>query len=331
MSETILRQWTMLRRIKRGQRIGTQELKAYLEQEGFKVGHRTVQRDLVELAKVFPGLKNDGHKPAGWYWEIDAEVVDIPGLNPSMALSFKLVESFLKPLLPPMVGDHLQPYFQGSARVLEELADGGFSQWRERVRILPTSQPLLPARVDSALAGTVYQCLFEGKRFSARYLPRAREEAQYEFNPLALIFRERVIYLIATLWDYEDPRHFALHRFTWAEPLDKPVTRLADFDLDGYLTTAPFDYPVDTGSTIKLVARFRRGAAYHLRETPLAEDQVVDEPDDEGWVRVEASVLDTQQLRWWLMGFGDQVILLSPDPLREWHVETLGKAVANYR
>ncbi len=100
MSETILRQWTMLRRIKRGQRIGTQELKAYLEQEGFKVGHRTVQRDLVELAKVFPGLKNDGHKPAGWYWEIDAEVVDIPGLNPSMALSFKLVESFLKPLRP---------------------------------------------------------------------------------------------------------------------------------------------------------------------------------------------------------------------------------------
>ncbi|MEO5344260.1 MAG: WYL domain-containing protein [Gammaproteobacteria bacterium SHHR-1] len=315
MSDTILRQWTMLRRIKRGQRTGTQELKDYLEKEGFEVGQRTIQRDLVELAKVFPGLNNDGHKPAGWFWEADAEVIDIPGINPSMALSFKLVESFLKPLLPPVVGQHLQPYFTGAEQVLGEMDDQGFAQWNQRVRILPRSQPLLPAKVDTQIAETIYQCLFEGKRFTARYKPRERDEAQYDFNPLALIFRESIIYLVATLWDYEDPRHFALHRFTWIEPQDQPVSKPEGFDLDSYLASGSFDYPTEPNKHIRLVAQFKREAALHLEETPLSEDQVITPIDNGEWVRVEATVLDTQQLRWWLLGFGKSSVVTGPNEL----------------
>jgi predicted DNA-binding transcriptional regulator YafY len=41
------------------------------------------------------------------------------------------------------------------------------------------------------------------------------------------------------------------------------------------------------------------------------------EPDQSGWVRVQATVPDTAQLRWWLMGFGEGVEVLEPVSLRD--------------
>ena len=317
MTATLLRQWSTLKRIRRGQRTGTEELRRHLESEGLQVGLRTIQRDLTQLAELFPALKSDGSKPAGWYWEADAEVVDIPGLSPSMALSFKLVESYLKPMLPPVVGVHLQPYFDSARRILEGLDEQGFAQWNKRIRIMPRAQALLPARVDTAVAEAIYESLFLGKRFSARYTPRAKETAQYEFSPLALIFRENVVYLVATLWDYSDPRQFALHRFSHVEILDQSAAPRADFDLDAYLGAGSFDYPVGDAEPIRLVVHFDRMTAIHLEETPLSPDQQMSAVPDSEWVEVQATVLDTQQLRWWLLGFGDRVRVMAPETLRE--------------
>ena len=54
----------------------------------------------------------------------------------------------------------------------------------------------------------------------------------------------------------------------------------------------------------------------HLQETPLSEDQVIEHMQD---VRrqVSATVLETRQLVWWLLGFGDGVEVLAPQELRE--------------
>jgi predicted DNA-binding transcriptional regulator YafY len=49
---------------------------------------------------------------------------------------------------------------------------------------------------------------------------------------------------------------------------------------------------------------------------PLADDQRI-VTDDAGAVRVSAIVLDTKELRWWLLGFGDQVTVLDSARLRE--------------
>ena len=68
--------------------------------------------------------------------------------------------------------------------------------------------------------------------------------------------------------------------------------------------------------TIRLRARFANEAAAHLRESRLAEDQVI-MSDKDGWVLVEATVADTPQLRWWLLGFGAQVEVLEPVILRK--------------
>ena len=65
-----------------------------------------------------------------------------------------------------------------------------------------------------------------------------------------------------------------------------------------------------------MVVRFTLGAAEHLLETRLSLNQQI-VPDQAGWVRLQATVPNTAQLRWWLMGFGEGVEVLEPASLRQ--------------
>lgn len=135
------------------------------------------------------------------------------------------------------------------------------------------------------------------------------------FHPLGIVFRECVIYLVATVWEYKDPLHFALHRFKYCEPLPEDAVPPAEFDLDAYLASGTFQYAAAEGRKMKLVALFSGGAADHLAETPLSEDQVLISKKD-GKMEVAATVADSSQLRWWLLGFGDYVEVVRPKKLR---------------
>ena len=58
-----------------------------------------------------------------------------------------------------------------------------------------------------------------------------------------------------------------------------------------------------------------RAAGEHLFETPLSADQVLaSEPD--GRLRLSATVPNTRALVWWLLGFGDGVVIEEPASLR---------------
>jgi predicted DNA-binding transcriptional regulator YafY len=67
---------------------------------------------------------------------------------------------------------------------------------------------------------------------------------------------------------------------------------------------------------MRLEAVFSYGAAFHLHDTPLSADQVIAELDDER-VLLRATVENTAELRWWLLGFGDLVEVIAPADLRE--------------
>ena len=69
------------------------------------------------------------------------------------------------------------------------------------------------------------------------------------------------------------------------------------------------------GAPIRLEAVFTWEAAFHLRETPLRLDQTIMDRDEEG-AMVQAAVHDSSELRWWLLGFGVQVEMMAPVPLR---------------
>ena len=52
---------------------------------------------------------------------------------------------------------------------------------------------------------------------------------------------------------------------------------------------------------------------------------------DNGKIYVKATVSDTAQLRWWLLGFGAQVEVISPKKLREEIIQNAKDMIKVYR
>lgn len=76
MSSAIVRQWLILSMLPlRPRRIDTSALESGLRERGIDVHRRTIQRDLIELAAVFPIVADDRAKPFGWRWSDDASFI----------------------------------------------------------------------------------------------------------------------------------------------------------------------------------------------------------------------------------------------------------------
>jgi predicted DNA-binding transcriptional regulator YafY len=226
-----------------------------------------------------------------------------------------MVEQHLAPLLPRSAFRSIEPYLTRAGKVLDRLSENRLRSWPQKVRVVPRGQPLLAPEVKEEVLEAVCKALLEGRRLRAKYRKKGEPEAkEYEMNPLGLVFQDRVIYLVATLWDYENPLLLLLHRFESAELLEKPCTPPPGFDLEAY-SESELHFP-EGEKPLRLEAIFDAGAAAHLSETPLSEDQRMTEMSD-GRVLVKAMVADTAQLRWWLLGFGDRVEVRKPKRLRE--------------
>ncbi|MBK4735234.1 helix-turn-helix transcriptional regulator [Noviherbaspirillum pedocola] len=315
MSNTLPRMMAMLRHIPRHPRkIDTASLLQRLEGAGYRISLRSIQRDLNELSAILP-LVSDSAKPQGWSWQAEAEQFHLPFLEPQAALTFHLVQRYLHALLPESTLNYLDPWFRTANAVLAE-NDGGMTQWPDKVRVLPRGLRLQSPRVDPEVHAALYDALLDERQVMVRYLQRqATEPKEYLVHPLGVVVRDSVIYLVCTMWHFSDVRQLALHRMQSATILEERSCRPEGFSLDAYIAAGAFGYP-ESGERIALEALFTRSAAAHLSECPLSNDQRI-VPADGDAVRVCATVLDTKELHWWLLGFGDQVTVLSPPALRD--------------
>jgi predicted DNA-binding transcriptional regulator YafY len=330
MNDTLLRQWSMLREIPRHPRkIGTTEIVDRLQRAGYKTTQRTVQRDLIKLSGVLP-LLADNTKPQGWSWEANVPQLDLPALEPQAALVFHLTEKHLKSVLPATTIDYLAPWFKMAEGVLDSHGNG-LSAWRNKVRVLSSGQPLRPPVINSTVQTTVTQALLQERQLAVTYCPRGdKGDKNYIAHPLGLVVRENVLYLVCTLRDYENTMQLVLHRINKAEILDEPARRLKGFDLDKYIEEGEFGWPTVRGKKIKLMADFTKPAAKTIIECPLSGDQKV-EMIDEKTVRISATIPDTRELQYWLMSFGDRVIVREPPALANAIRGSLAAAAANYQ
>ena len=316
MSETYLRQWSMLRHIPRlPRKVPASQLLTFLEEEGYQVSKRTIERDLNSLSLVFPIKCDDRNKPFGWSF-MGNDVLDIPSMDIPVALSFSLVSHFLQPLLPRSSREHLEPHFKQAAKVLKNTEKSGQGKWLTKIRILHRGQKLIPVNISPEILDTVYEALLTDKRINIKY--QANEDSEikeFEVNPLGLVFRDATVYMVSSLWEYDDLKQLVLHRIKKATISEKEKRSPEGFSLDEYIDSGEFGFKVNE-KPIKLKVLFDEVAANHLKETRLSEDQVIKQQKD-GCVLLEATVLNTLELRWWLMGFGDQVEVVKPKRLRD--------------
>jgi predicted DNA-binding transcriptional regulator YafY len=316
--QSLLRQWHMLRMVPRAPaKISAKELCERLCAADFSVTKRTVERDLRELSDVFPIVVDSRDKPFGWSWLRDASSFDLPGLTVPEALTLTLVEQHLRHHLPPITVDALRPHFRSAARTLSAVEDSAPSRaWLDKVRSVPPQQPLLPPRMDEECQRNVYLALMQDRQLKLHYRKRdADEPTVYQsVHPLAVVQRGGLVYLACMFDRYDDVRTIALHRLQRAEVLYEPARKKPGFDIDAYIASGQFG--VLNGEPVNLRAVFSRAAGEHLFETPLSADQVLTS-DAQGRLHLAATVPNTRALVWWLLGFGDGVVIEEPASMRE--------------
>lgn len=314
----MFRQLTILQLLPRyPRRTSTGELQQRLEERGHGKQHiRTIQRDLVHLARYFPITCDEG-RPGGWSWLREAEDFSLPDLDPRTALTLHMTQQFFARLLPGNCVRFLDPHFHRAAEVLDALPDNRLGSWRAKVAVVSRHQPLQAPEIKGEILEVVYDALLEGRQLQGDYRPRSGGGAdkEYRIHPLGIIFADQIIYLVGTLFEYEDIRLLALHRLNSAQILNEPARVPADFNLNAYVESGALGFG-DFADVIQLVALFDEKVAYHLRETALSPDQTMTElPGNK--IQVTATVPNSDQLRWWLRAFGSQVEILAPKSLRE--------------
>lgn len=267
-----------------------------LLREGFEINLRTIQRDLKTLAGRFP-LEADGLSPQGWRWRDDAPDMSAPGMTSGQALTFMMVEQHLSTLMPASILAELRPWFDNARKQLGQ-GSAGIHRWKDKVRIVPPNQPLIPPEIDKDALHIIQEALLTDRRISVQYQSRKKKKTlDLEIDPLALVQRGTVLYLIASRRNAEDVRLFAVHRFHNASLQDERAYHPKGFDLDDYLHQGGLGF--GRGRMKKLEAIFTNESGEHLYESRLSEDQVIHELPD-GRLKVQATVADTPQLAWWL-------------------------------
>jgi len=226
MADTLMRQWQMLRRVPRHPaKISTTQLVQHLNYEGFDITQRTIQRDLMTLSDIYPLTCDERSKPFGWSWMADADVMDIPGMDSHTALTFWLAREHLEPLLPTATVRQLHAHFRTAAHVLDSIqTDKGAPAWRNKVRVIRRGPRLQSPYINNEIQDQVYEALLQNKRLAITYTPReANDPAQYEINPLGLILKDGVFYLVCSMWNYPDIRRLAEYSGRSRHPI--PVER----------------------------------------------------------------------------------------------------------
>ena len=336
----LLRQWEMMRMLtvsrsdsqQAGRWDKASEIAEKLTDKGYAVSMRTVQRDLKALSEIFPiELNNQNARDYGWRWK-KGENLAIPGISVSEALAMRLVQAHMSQLLPASMLDGLQGVFSLAQSKLDNVDAHNqhhARDWLSKVRVVPPTQPMLPPHVNEAVQDAVYQAVLQDRQVSARYRSLHSEQTrELVLHPLGLIMRGAVTYLVASAWDYAEARLYALHRFSQVDLLNAATKPPEGFSLDAAIAGGLAEFASE-GQPIPLELRCTDWAARYLAETPLSADQKM-EAQEGGWMRVTATVNDTWQLQWWLLGQGADVEVCKPEKLRTKIINSIKNTLFNY-
>lgn len=325
--QTVFRQWLILRKLTtRRPGITAREMMDHLESEGVTVTKRTVERDLVELSRLFPLETSVGSPPIGWRWRQNA-VQELPGLDLVEALSLSLVGDLLSQTLPPSLHSAIGARVNEARNKLAALPGHSLAGWSQLARYIPTGMPLLTPEVCPEILTCVEEGLIGQQQIIVVYQsPSSSEPRKFTMHPVALLSHGSTPYLLASLGEGTELWQYPLHRFQSADLTEDSSWRPPDFDLDQYLAQGKAEF--GNQKTIRLEAKLHPSLATILRETPLSESQTL--RDQDGFFVLKASVSYSWQLVFYILSQGPRMTVTKPKSLRDEVASSLESALSNY-
>jgi predicted DNA-binding transcriptional regulator YafY len=302
--ETLQLALELLLRIPKGRTITATELRQQLRDAGFEREPRSIQR-LLEMLTVFYDIeRDDSTKPYLYSWKENAKGLSLPGLSTQESLLLTLAEQQLSSLLPAKLMKSMEGFFnQARGQLDAKDTNQPEREWLDKVRVVSTTQPLLPPKVDDDVFQQVSNALYANQWLEVDYKNAANKKTSSKVMPLGLAQQGPRMYLVCRYEGYDNERCLALHRIISAKASTLTFERPKDFNLKQFDDDGRFGY--GDGRLIRLSFRIDKEAGLHIVECPLSADQQVVELDDA--YEITATVVESTMLEWWLRGFGDGV------------------------
>ena len=303
--ETVLLAVELLRRIPRGRKITARDLHQQLKDAGIERDLRTIQRQLEMLSEHFEIERDDRSKPYGYRWLEQAKALAVPNLTPQESLLLQLAEEHLKHLLPARLMKSLDSFFTQAKRNLGPDSNARLEkEWPSKVRVVATSQPLLPPKLAPGVFEAVSEALYSNRWLQLDYKNASGNRKSVDVMPLGLVQQGPRLYIVCRYPGFDNERNLALHRIYSAAVSTLTFDRPKTFNLEQYDDDGRFGF--GEGERVSLSFRINRDAGLHLLESPLSTDQVVMEGKDLK-LKITATVVDSAMLEWWLRGFGGAI------------------------
>ena len=288
----------------------TTEICERLARSGHTVTARSIQRRLITLSGLYPIVSDERSKPYGWSIKRDAPPT-LGAISLQEAIALKMGQRYLMEALPVEVIDDLRPYFASADEKLKE--SKLYSAWMDRVRLISPVQPLVKPRIARNILASCYDAVLKGLRLQLKYEKDAGSTKEYQADALSIVVRGPVTYLLVKFEWADDVALLAMHRIRAAVVTVQKNLGGADFNLNEFIQTGAFGFFPE--GTELLRVHMYDGAGSHLLETPFSVAQELKEvAPGEHILTVRTQI--TQQLKWWLLGFGERIEVLAPASLR---------------
>jgi predicted DNA-binding transcriptional regulator YafY len=302
--ETVQLALELLKHIPKGRTITAPELHAQLEDAGYQRDLRSIQRMLETLSEHFDIERDDRAKPYRYRWKEQAKGLSLPGLSAQESLLLTLAEQQLSHLLPAKLMNAMKGFFEQARGTLSTQANSQRErQWLDKIRVVGTSQPLLPPKIVEDVFLQVSNALYANELLDVQYQNAAGRKLSARVMPLGLAQQGPRMYLVCRFESYDNERSLALHRIESAKATGLPFDRPKEFNFKQFDDDGRFAY--GNGKKIRLRFRITKDAGLHIVECPLSLDQTVKETAKH--YDITATVVDSAMLDWWLRGFGDAV------------------------
>src|SRR5512143_649934 len=210
--ETLQLALELLRRIPKGRTVTASELHQQLADAGYERDMRTVQRLLETLSEVYEIERDDSSKPYRYRWKEFAKGLSLPALSAQESLLLMLAEQHLSSLLPAKLMKSMEGFFSQARSQLAEKGTQSDREWLEKVRVVSTSQPLLPPKIDPAVFEAVSNALYGNNWLDVDYMNAAGKRTSARVMPLGLAQQGPRMYLVCRFDGYDNERSLAMHR-----------------------------------------------------------------------------------------------------------------------
>lgn len=306
--------------------ISTAELESRLEGENFVVDRRTIQRDLEKLSEKFPLRNRQGTgRELRWFFQKGA-ANQWPAMNTDTALTLIMAEHNLKPLIPKQALNSLASLVNQAKETLKvQDRNGSKKTWSEAVRIAPKGFVLQPTEIPPDVMTNIFDAMCKHRQL--RITNKAGKESV--INPLGLVMRGPMLYLVSNYHGYDDIRITSLHRITTATIEMTDLVTPKGFSLDDTLNSGLMNWRLDPGKPKNFEIEVTKDVASYLDESRINPTQTIKQLDD-GNSLVKFSSEDTLELRQWLLGFGSEVVVNKPAAVRKWIMEMGRDIVEQY-